>query len=358
MRLLIIGGSDAGISAALRARELDRNVEVTVLLADDFPNYSICGLPFFLSGETPDWHSLAHRTEFEGIDMRRGHLATRINTASKTVDVNTERAGSITLPYEKLVIATGAGPVEPPIEGWRSPGVFPLHTMHDSFEVHRYLETAKPRRAVIVGAGYIGLEMADALTHRGIEVTVASRTPTVLPTVDAEFGRATADELQRHGVKVFTSVEVNRITRVGNRVHVSGSNHFDQDCEMVIVAVGVKPNAALGAAAGLDTGVKGALVVNRKMESKLRDIYAAGDCAETFHRLLNRHTYLPLGTTAHKQGRVAAENALGGNRDFPGSLARNAGGQDLQPRLCAYRPQARRSEERILQSVYDSEHDE
>jgi NADPH-dependent 2,4-dienoyl-CoA reductase/sulfur reductase-like enzyme len=230
--------------------------------------------------------------------------------------------------------------------------------MHDSFEVHRYLETAKPRRAVIVGAGYIGLEMADALTHRGIEVTVASRTPTVLPTVDAEFGRATADELQRHGVKVFTSVEVNRITRVGNRVHVSGSNHFDQDCEMVIVAVGVKPNAALGAAAGLDTGVKGALVVNRKMESKLRDIYAAGDCAETFHRLLNRHTYLPLGTTAHKQGRVAAENALGGNRDFPGSLARNAGGQDLQPRLCAYRPQARRSEERILQSVYDSEHDE
>jgi NADPH-dependent 2,4-dienoyl-CoA reductase/sulfur reductase-like enzyme len=320
MKLLIIGGSDAGISAALRARELDPNVEVTVLLADDFPNYSICGLPFFLSGETPDWHSLAHRTEFEGIDIRRGHRATRINAASKTVDVDAERAGALTLSYDKLVIGTGAGPLEPPIEGWRSAGVFPLHTMHDSFAVHRYLETAKPKRAVIIGAGYIGLEMADALTHRGIEVTVACRPATVLSTVDAEFGRSVAGELQGRGVKVFSSVEAHRIAHDGDHLHISGSNHFDQDCEMVLIAVGVKPNASLGAEAGLDTGVKGALAVNRKMESNLPDIYVAGDCAETFHRLLNRNTYLPLGTTSHKQGRVAAENALGGNREFAGSL--------------------------------------
>ena len=116
MRLLIIGGSDAGISAALRARELDRNVEVTVLLADDFPNYSICGLPFFLSGETPDWHSLAHRTEFEGIDIRRGHTATRIDPDTKTVDVRTVSAGELRSSYDKLVIGTGAEPVEPPID--------------------------------------------------------------------------------------------------------------------------------------------------------------------------------------------------------------------------------------------------
>ncbi len=320
MKLLIIGGSDAGISAALRARELDRNVEVTVLLADDFPNYSICGLPFFLSGETPDWRSLAHRTEFEGIDIRRGHRATRINAASKTVDVDAGMIGSLTLPYDKLVIGTGAGPQEPPIEGWRSPGVFPLHTMHDSFAVRDYLETAKPKRAVIIGAGYIGLEMADALTHRGIEVTVACRPATLLSTVDAEFGRAVAGELQDHGVKVCPSVEVHRITRDGGHLHVSGSNHFDQDCEMVLVAVGVKPNAALGAEAGLETGAKGALKVNRRMETRFSNIYVAGDCGETFHRLLNRNTYLPLGTTAHKQGRVAAENALGGDREFAGSL--------------------------------------
>jgi NADPH-dependent 2,4-dienoyl-CoA reductase/sulfur reductase-like enzyme len=218
------------------------------------------------------------------------------------------------------VIATGAGPVHPPIEGWQFPGVFLLHTMHDSFAVHRYLETAKPRRAVIAGAGYIGLEMADALTHRGIEVTVACRPATVLSTVDAEFGGAVSGELQGHGVRVCPSVEVHRITRNLDYLHVSGSNGFEQDCEMVLIAVGVKPNAALGAEAGLDTGAKGALVVNRKMESKLPNVYVAGDCAETFHRLLNRNTYLPLGTTAHKQGRVAAENAMRGNREFAGSL--------------------------------------
>ena len=117
--------------------------------------------------------------------------------------------------------------------------------------------------------GYIGLEMADALTHRGIEVTVACRPATVLSTVDAEYGNTVAAELQRHGVKVSTSVEVHRISRAGDHIHVSGSNHFDQDCEMVIVAVGVNPNAALGAEAGLDTGAKGALVVNRRMESNL-----------------------------------------------------------------------------------------
>lgn len=320
MRLLIIGGSDAGISAALRAREVDRSVEVTVLLADDFPNYSICGLPFFLSGETPDWHSLAHRTEFDGIDIRLGHRATRINASSKTVDVDNGRALSLNLAYDKLVICTGAGPIEPTIEEWRSAGVFLLHTMSDSFAVHHYLETAKPKRAVIVGAGYIGLEMADALTHLDIEVTVACRPATVLSTVDAEFGTAVACELQGRGVKVFTNVEVHRISRNGDHLHVSGSNHFDQDCEMVLIAVGVKPNAALGAEAGLETGTKGALVVNRKMESNLPDVYVAGDCAETYHRILNRNIYLPLGTTAHKQGRVAAENAMGGNREFAGSL--------------------------------------
>ncbi len=320
MNLLIIGGSDAGISAALRARELDRNIEITVLLADDFPNYSICGLPFFLSGETPDWHSLAHRTEFEGIDIRRGHTAIRIDPDTKTVDVRTAGAGDLRFSYDKLVIGTGAGPVEPPIEGWRSPGVFPLHTMHDSFAVRDYLETSKPKRAVIIGAGYIGLEMADALTHRGIEVTVACRPATVLPTVDAEFGRAIAEELQRHGVKVYTSVEAHRITQDEDCLHVSGNNNFDQDCEMVLVAAGVKPNTSLGTHAGLETGVKGALKVNRRMETGLPDIYVAGDCGETFHRLLKRNTYLPLGTTAHKQGRVAAESALGGDCEFAGSL--------------------------------------
>jgi NADPH-dependent 2,4-dienoyl-CoA reductase/sulfur reductase-like enzyme len=273
MRFLIIGGSDAGISAALRARELDQNAEVTVLLADDFPNYSICGLPFYLSGETPDWKSLAHRTEFDGIDIRRGYTATDIDASSKTVAVVTTNDGRTSLSYDKLLIGTGARPVKPSLEGLTLPGVFLLHTMNDSFAVHRYLESAKPRRAVIVGAGYIGLEMADALAHRGIEVIVASRTPTVLATVEPVFGEVVAEELKRHDVAVFTSVEAHSIARNGDHLHVSGSANFEQDCEMVLIAVGVTPNAELGIAAGLKTGTKGALLTNRRMETQIPDIY-------------------------------------------------------------------------------------
>jgi NADPH-dependent 2,4-dienoyl-CoA reductase/sulfur reductase-like enzyme len=320
MRFLIIGGSDAGISAAFRAQEMDPDAEVTVLLEDDFPNYSICGLPFFLSGETPDWHSLAHRTKFEGISIHRGHRATRIDPVAKTVEVELHGIGDRSFSYDKLLIGTGAGPVQPPIEGWQLPGVFPLHTMKHSFAVHEYLEKVNPRRAVIVGAGYIGLEMADALAHRGIEVTIASRTPTVLATVDPEFGRIVGTELENHEVKVAVDVEVSRIEKTGDHFRVTGSNGFDREGEMVLFAVGVKPITGLGVEAGLKTGSKGALVTNRRMESEVSDVYVAGDCGETWHRLLNRYTYLPLGTTAHKQGRTAGENAVGGDREFAGSL--------------------------------------
>jgi NADPH-dependent 2,4-dienoyl-CoA reductase/sulfur reductase-like enzyme len=320
MRMLIIGGSDAGISAALRAQELNRETEIAILLADDFPNYSICGLPFYLSGETPDWHSLAHRTQFDGIALYRAQEATHVDVSGKKV-IATDRDGQvISHAYDKLVIATGAGPVTPPIAGLHLPGVFPLHTMKDSFVVNDFLASMQPRRAVIVGAGYIGLEMADALTHRGIEVTVASRTPYVLPTVEPDFGEVVSRELQRHGVRVRTNVEAQAITRMGGHLHVSGSGGFEEDCELVLIAVGVKPNSGLGVGAGVATGIKGALRVNRRMETTIPNVYAAGDCVETWHRQLNRYTYLPLGTTAHKQGRCAGENAVGGNREFAGSM--------------------------------------
>ena len=318
MRFLIIGGSDAGISAAFRAREVNPHADVALLLKDEFTNYSICGLPFFLSGETPDWKTLAHRTEFEGMAIYRKHRAERIDPVAKKVTVSTDE-GQVQFDYDKLLIATGARPIRPNIHGWNLPGVFLLHTMKDSFELREYLETTNPRRAVIVGAGYIGLEMADALTHRDIEVVIASRTPTVLATVDPLFGEVVQEELERHGVVVRTSVEIHSIATSGNRLHVSGTG-FDEDCDMVLIAVGVTPNVELGVERGIPTGVKGALQVNRRMETKIPDIYVAGDCGETWHRLLGRNTYLPLGTTAHKQGRVAGENAVGGEREFAGSL--------------------------------------
>jgi NADPH-dependent 2,4-dienoyl-CoA reductase/sulfur reductase-like enzyme len=170
-RLLIIGGSDAGISAALRARELDASAEVTVVLADRYPNYSICGLPFYLSGETPDWHALAHRTAAditrEGIHLLLDYTARAIDSANHLVTV-TDRGGQVReLAYDRLVIATGAVPVRPPLAGLDPPEVYLLRSMEDSFAVHAWLDTQTPRSAVIVGGGYIGVEMADAFTHRG-----------------------------------------------------------------------------------------------------------------------------------------------------------------------------------------------
>lgn len=318
MRLLVIGGSDAGISAALRAHELEPEVAIDLVLADAFPNYSICGLPFFLSGETPDWHMLAHRTTFEGITIHPEQRAERIDGANRKVYV-THSAGSREFSYDRLLLGTGARPRRLNIPGETLPGVFLLHTTNDSFLVHDFLERTRPKRAVIVGAGYIGLEMADALTHRGIEVTVISRPATTLPTVDAPLGETIAAELRTHGVDVLTSAEVSEIKQQGDYLRVlTSAGH--RDCEMVLVAAGVIPNTTLGEQAGLATGEGGALRVDRQMHTSVPDVFVAGDCGETWHRLLGRNIYLPLGTTAHKQGRVAGENMLGGSREFAGSL--------------------------------------
>ncbi len=175
------------------------------MLADDYPNYSICGLPFFLSGETPDWRSLAHRTEFPGIRLMPNHTAERIDPIRKSVTVRSGSGTQLELHYDKLLIGTGARPVQPMIDGFQLPGVFPLHTMEDSFAVHRFLEERQPKSAVIVGAGYIGLEMVDAFAHRGIHVTLASRTEAILATVDTPFGKLVEVEMQKHGVDVLES---------------------------------------------------------------------------------------------------------------------------------------------------------
>jgi NADPH-dependent 2,4-dienoyl-CoA reductase/sulfur reductase-like enzyme len=317
MRLLIIGGSDAGISAALHARELDDSAQITVMLADSYPNFSICGLPFYLSGETPDWKQLAHRTEFDGIELLKNTRATYIDAANAMVLAKHE-GRSQAFPYDRLVIATGAVPTRPQIEGLDEPGAFPLHTMEDSFRVHEYLSREQPRSAVIIGAGYIGMEMADALTHRGIEVTVASRPQPVLPTIDSQFGDLVAQELHRHGVHVWSGVEVTRIARANGQLTVRSSSGQERTADLIIVGAGVRPDTDLARDAGIKLRQHGAITVSRNMQTNIAGIYAAGDCVETLHRLCQAYTYLPLGTTSHKQGRVAGENAVGGNSEFAG----------------------------------------
>ncbi|MCE4226256.1 FAD-dependent oxidoreductase [Methylobacterium sp. C25] len=320
MHLVIVGGSDAGISAALRAREIDPDIRISLLLADDFPNFSICGLPYYLGGETPDWHDLAHRTEFPGIDILHRHRALSIDAAAKTIEVEHDgRTG--TMGYDRLVIATGAAPALPDIPGAERDGVYLLQTMRDSFAIHRHLTERAPRKAVVIGGGYIGLEMAEALTTRGLDVTLLSRTPTVHPTVDAAFGGMVADELRGHGVRVETGVGATRIDRgADTALSVMDTTGATHPTDLVILAVGVRPASDLAGAAGARLGTRGAIAVNRRMETSLPDVLAAGDCVETYHRLLGERVYISLGTLSHKQGRVAGENAVGGDRMFAGAL--------------------------------------
>jgi NADPH-dependent 2,4-dienoyl-CoA reductase/sulfur reductase-like enzyme len=338
MHLVMIGGSDAGISAALRARELDPAAEVTVVLEDAYPNFSICGIPYYLSGEVGHWRSLAHRTiadlEAAGMGLRLDTTARRIDVASRKLLITSAGGGEELLSYDKLVVGTGAVPVRPPIGGVDGPGalgaadgVHLLHSMGDTFAVMRTLEDAAPASAVIVGGGYIGLEMADALTIRGLRVTQIEQLPEVLPTVDPQLGAHVHGELAAHGVEVLTGTTVQAISKAAPgrsgwlevQATAADGRAVSRLADMVLVVVGVRPETTLAAEAGATLGVRGAIAVDESMRTGLPDVFAAGDCVVTHHRLLGR-TYLPLGTTAHKQGRVAGENALGGNRQFAGSL--------------------------------------
>ncbi|HZA83822.1 MAG TPA: FAD-dependent oxidoreductase [Actinomycetes bacterium] len=279
MRLLVVGGSDAGIEAARRARELEQ----------------------------------------AGLRLLLDHTARAIDPAAKQVTVTSQRAGERQLGYDRLVIGTGAVPARPPIDGLDLDGVQVLHTMGDTFALHRAV-SAGAGSAVIVGGGYIGLEMAEAFCARGLEVTLVEQAPAVMPTVDRELGELLGQELGRHGVQVVNDVTVKAIRQDAGGLTVAGEPDFAATADLVLVVVGVRPDTGLATAAGVETGVRGALRVDRQMRTNLADVLAAGDCVETWHRLLERPAYLPLGTTAHKQGRVAGETAVGGDREFPGSL--------------------------------------
>src|SRR5262252_5190679 len=235
MRLVMIGGSDAGISAALRARELDPAAEVTVVAAAAYPNFSICGIPYYVSGEVTHWRNLAHRTaadlEATGMRLRLDTTARRIDVAARKLAVSGPDGAEDVLGYDKLIVGTGAVPIRPAIRGLAGPdalgpgdGVHLLHSMGDTFAVMRTLETDAPASAVIVGAGYIGLEMADALSVRVLQVTQMEQLEEVLPTVDPQLGARVHAELTAHGVEVMPRTTVQAISRAEagrpGRLHV------------------------------------------------------------------------------------------------------------------------------------------
>jgi NADPH-dependent 2,4-dienoyl-CoA reductase/sulfur reductase-like enzyme len=364
MHIVAVGGSDAGISAALRAREVDQGAEVTVVTADAYPNFSICGIPYYVSGEVTHWRNLAHRTladlEAAGMALRLETLARRIDVPGRTLAVTGPGEAEDVISYDQLIIGTGAVPARPPLAGLDAlgpgDGVHLLHSMDDTFAIMRTLEHDAPDSAVIVGAGYIGLEMADALTTRGLAVTLVEQLPEVLPTVDAQLGALVRGELEGRGVTVLAGTAVTEISRADPggpaRLRVTAVTAGGRDASvhagLVLVVTGVRPETALAANAGAGFGPRGAIWVDTAMRTGLPGVYAAGDCVITHHRLLGR-TYLPLGTTAHKQGRVAGENAAGGDREFAGSLgtqvvkvfdhaAARTGLRDHEARAAGYDP--------------------
>ncbi len=323
--LLVIGGSDAGISAALRARELNPNIQITLILADHYPNLSICGIPYAVSKEVPDWHHLAHRTL---ADLEAYQLNFEMNTEVKTIKPNQhlvtaldEKGHQKAFHYQQLLVATGARPRTIPIVGHAS-GVHVLHTMADYFRLEDQLQDQSSKSVAIIGAGYVGLEMAEAVKRLGHSVTVFQRGPEVLSTVEPALGQMVRDELNKHDINVRLNTSVDQIIQTDQGYQLThltqpvSTTHFD----LVLVVIGVKPNSELLAAAGAQIDEKTqAVVVDDYMKTNLPQVYAAGDLTLTKHRLVGPR-YLPLGTTAHKQGRVAGANLVGHHLPFAGII--------------------------------------
>ncbi len=319
MNYSIIGGSDAGISAALRIKELDSNANVDIFLADEYPNYSICGIPFYLSKEITDLNTLAHRSIEEilskGIGVHTNHMITSVDVQNNKITGNNK-----TYHYDKLLIGTGAKSITPPINGIDLPGVFTLRWIGDMIRIDEFISQHEVKKALIAGGGYIGLEMADALTRRGIKVTLAEAFPRVLTTVDKSFGEIVQKKLESNNVNVVVNTKIEKIESMNGDLKIHGTNGFKSEHQLVLIAVGVRPETSLVSNRFVEKGILNAIKTNREMETSIPGVYAAGDCIETFHALLQKNVYLPLGSTAHKQGRVAGENMAGGHAEYHGSL--------------------------------------
>ncbi|MFP4372208.1 MAG: FAD-dependent oxidoreductase [Halanaerobium sp.] len=323
-KVIIVGASDVGISAALRIRELDQNVRPLVIADNNFPNYSICGIPFYIGGEVKKVTDLAHRKQSDieaaGIDLKLNTEVTAIKPEQKIIEAVSENGEELKLEYDKLVLGTGGRHIKPDIEGINLPGVFFMRWMDECLEFDNYLKEEKPEEALIVGGGYVGLEMAEALIRRGQKVTLVEFLDNVLNTVDLSLRKEVEIMMQKKGVDIITATAVEKIENQTGSLLVKGSNGFEKEVDTVLVSVGTRPNTELGKEAGINTGFKKAFEVNRKMETNLKDIYAGGDCAETLNYITGKYNYYALGTVAHKHGRIIGSNICGLETEFEGVI--------------------------------------
>jgi NADPH-dependent 2,4-dienoyl-CoA reductase/sulfur reductase-like enzyme len=323
-RLLIIGGVAAGMSAASRARKRNPELEIIVLEKGQDVSYGTCGLPYLLSGRVKDPQELVvYTADFfrtrRNIDVRLGHQAVEIEPGRKAVHVLCPGAGPTSLHYDKLVIAAGGAPAEK-VPGVELKNVFTCNDLAGTLRLHRFIEERKPARAVIIGSGYIGLEVAEAFVARGLAVTILERSEELIEGVEPEIAAPVEETLKNHGVQLLRSAAATSITSGAESlaVAVQYGTSGSAPADVVLLSTGIRPRAEMAERAGIPIGSTGAIAVDDRMQTSISGIYAAGDCAETTHLVTGKPAYFPLGTTANKQGRVAGENAAGSNARFAG----------------------------------------
>ena len=330
-RIVIVGGVAAGPKVASKIIRLMPDAQVTVVEKGELLSYAGCGLPYYISGVVKEQKDLMSTPvgvvrdpvffqKVKNVRVLNRTEATEIDRAGKRLRVNSAGNGNGSwLDYDKLVLATGGSPVVPPIDGIQLDNIFTLHGVHDAEGIKNVLADGKAHDVVIVGGGLIGVEVTEALVQKGCRVTVVEMLPQILSMLDWEMARLVAQHAESHGVKVLTDTKVVGFEGDGTVTGVV-TDKGSLPADMVILAIGVRPNVKLAQDAGLEIGSTGAIKVDQHMQTSDPDIYAAGDCVETTDLVTGRACYVPLGSTANKQGRVAAVNVCGGNDSFPGVL--------------------------------------
>lgn len=326
-KLIVIGGTAAGLSAASKAKRVNPDMEIQVFEKSGYISYGACGLPYFVGGmiaEPDDLVSLTvdQMTHKRGIPTVTHHEVTKIDRENKTVTVvNLDTQETSVHAYDKLVIATGAYPIVPNIPGVDADGVYYLRTVEDGIRLKSVVKAEGKKKAAIVGGGFIGLEVAEEMSLCGIEVHVYELMPRLLPFLDESFSEIVKETLTKNGVHVHTGVGVEAILTEDGRVNgVKASDGEELPVDFVLMSIGVLPASGLAKDAGLELGIKGTIVVDDEMRTSDPSIWACGDCVQMKNRITGQAVHVPLGTTANKQGRIAGENVAGGHETFKGVL--------------------------------------
>ncbi|WP_406413392.1 FAD-dependent oxidoreductase [Streptomyces sp. NBC_01614] len=326
-RLVVIGGDAAGMSAASQARRLKsaEELEIVAFERGHFTSFSACGIPYWVGGDVPERDRLIARTAEEhrarDIDLRMRTEVTEIDVAGGRVRARDVDSGAESwTSYDKLVIATGARPIRPDMPGADAPGVHGVQTLDDGQALIDTLEHTRGRRAVVVGAGYIGVEMAEALINRGYEVTVVNRGSEPMSTLDADMGRLVHEAMEGLGITMVNDTQVTKILTGGDgRVRAVATSDAEYPADVVVLGIGVRPETTLARAAGLPLGDHGGLLTDLAMRVRGHEnIWAGGDCVEVLDLVSGQERHIALGTHANKHGQVIGTNAAGGYATFPG----------------------------------------